>query len=322
MSIAQERPVLVATRLDDTTAEPVIAELHRRGVPVVRFDPGDFPGTLTVSARFDGERWDGRIETGSRTARLPGPRSLWWRRPSGFNFKHLESQDANYALHQARLGFGGLLVCLPDCLYVNHPHRIADAEYKPVQLAAAARSGLQVPSTLLTSSPQDAREFIAARNAEGNRVLHKPLATPMWRTAEGEMRIVGVDIVTAADIDDSVAGTMHLFQQAVDKMSDLRVTVIGETVFTVRITSDLLDWRTDYDALAYEVAELDCATKAGIRRYMNRFGLVFGAFDFAVDRDGTPWFLECNPNGQFLWFEEPTGLPLTTAMADLLESGK
>ena len=45
-----DRPVLVVTNLDDPTADFVIAELHDRGVPVVRFDSGDFPATLSCSA--------------------------------------------------------------------------------------------------------------------------------------------------------------------------------------------------------------------------------------------------------------------------------
>lgn len=36
---------------------------------------------------------------------------------------------------------------LPDCLYVNHPHRIGDAEYKPAGLAAAAEAGFFLPPT-------------------------------------------------------------------------------------------------------------------------------------------------------------------------------
>jgi hypothetical protein len=31
--------------------------------------------------------------------------------------------------------------------------------------------------------------------------------------------------------------------------------------------------------------------------------------------------LECNPNGQWAWLEPAAGLPITTAIADLLEKG-
>jgi glutathione synthase/RimK-type ligase-like ATP-grasp enzyme len=212
-----------------------------------------------------------------------------------------------------------VLASLPDCRYVNHPHREDDAAYKPGQLAQAVDCGMRVPPTIITNVPEDARAFIEQQEHDGGRVLHKPLATPRWTTETGELRTVGVDPVTAADIDESVSGTAHLFQREVHKTADLRVTVIGKRIFTVRIISGLLDWRTDYDALTYQVTELDQTTETAIRHYMTQAGLVFGAFDFAEDHDGRPWFLECNPSGQFLWFEQPTGLPLAAAMADLLE---
>lgn len=54
-------------------------------------------------------------------------------------FPGLEAQTARFAVAEARYGLGGVLASLPACLYVNHPHRIGDAEFKP--------SGLPQPST-------------------------------------------------------------------------------------------------------------------------------------------------------------------------------
>lgn len=52
------RPVLLTTEYEDSTADLVIAELNRRHVPLLRFDPGrDFPTWSTSSparAREDG----------------------------------------------------------------------------------------------------------------------------------------------------------------------------------------------------------------------------------------------------------------------------
>ncbi|BFO21296.1 hypothetical protein SHKM778_76840 [Streptomyces sp. KM77-8] len=46
------RPVLVCTAYEDPTADLVIAELNRRQVPVLRFDPGrDFPTAVALAAR-------------------------------------------------------------------------------------------------------------------------------------------------------------------------------------------------------------------------------------------------------------------------------
>ncbi|MFD4608909.1 MvdC/MvdD family ATP grasp protein [Streptomyces sp. NPDC058440] len=196
-------PVLVVTNLDNPMTDLVIDELHGRGVPVVRFDSGDFPATLSLAATVTSNGIGGTLSTPTRTADLSRVRSLYYRRPSGFAFPHLDGQTARFAVTQARYGLGGVMASLPGCLYVNHPHRIGDAEFKPSGLAAAAACGFRLPEAL--------------------------------------------------------------------------------------------------------------------RAYLDHFRLVFGAFDFAVDRQGQWWFLECNPSGQWAWLEPETRLPMVVAMADLLE---
>lgn len=306
--------MLVVTNLDDPTSDLVIAELHGRDIPVVRLDSGDFPATLSVAATIDHEGIAGTLSTPTRTADLTRVRSLYYRRPSGFVFPHLDEQTARFAVMQARYGLGGVLASLPGCRYVNHPHRIADAEFKPSGLAAAAAAGFHVPPTLFTSDPDAARAFVKRHGP----AIYKPLSTPLY-LVDGVSCTVTVDDVTPEEIDVRVAGTVHLFQHHVDKTADVRVTVIGDHVYCVRIDSDLVDWRTDYSRLRYTVVQPPAGITEALRRYLDAFGLIFGAFDFAVSRDGAWWFLECNPSGQWAWLEPETGLPMVAAMADLLE---
>ncbi|MFF1737474.1 ATP-grasp ribosomal peptide maturase [Streptomyces sp. NPDC058247] len=312
------RPVAVVTNDDDPTADFVLAELHGRGVPVVRFDSGHFPASLSCSARIGGgtARWQGSIATPTRVADLDGVRALYYRRPSGFAFPHLDEQDARFAAAQARYGLGGVLVSLPDCLYLNHPNRIGDAEYKPAGLAAAAACGFTLPPTLITNRPDDARAFVK----DHGPVIFKPLSVPLY-LVDGEAQTVIVDEVDADEVDDSVAGTMHLFQARVDKVADVRATVIGEHVFAVRIDSGLLDWRTDYTTHTYTPITTPPEVERALFAYLRHFGLVFGAFDFTLSAGGEWTFIECNPSGQWAWMEPPTGLPMTAALADLLERG-
>nr|WP_225077839.1 ATP-grasp ribosomal peptide maturase [Streptomyces sp. CoT10] len=307
-------PVLVVTNLDDPTTDLVIDELHGRGVPVVRFDSGDFPATLSLAATVTSNGIGGTLSTPTRTADLSHVRSLYYRRPSGFAFPHLDGQTARFAVTQARYGLGGVMASLPGCLYVNHPHRIGDAEFKPSGLAAAAACGSRLPPTAITSDPDTARTFVKTHRP----IIYKPLSTPLYRI-DGVSCTAEVREVTADEIDDTVAGTAHLFQQRIDKTGDVRVTVIGDQVFCVRIESDLLDWRTDYSRLRYGAVQPPPGIREALRAYLDHFRLVFGAFDFAVDRQGQWWFLECNPSGQWAWLEPETGLPMVAAMADLLE---
>lgn len=129
------------------------------------------------------------------------------------------------------------------------------------------------------------------------------------------------DPVAATEIDERVAMVPHLFQAVVNKSADLRVLVIGREVFAVRIESGMLDWRMDYTALSYRVVDLPCRVEKALQAYLEHYGLVSGSFDFAVDKAGDLWWLELNPNGQWGWLEESTGLPMSAAFAEQLSQG-
>ncbi|MEU0811145.1 ATP-grasp ribosomal peptide maturase [Streptomyces sp. NPDC005970] len=319
--MADTSPVLVVTEPLDITADMVIAHLNERGVPVVRFNPEDLPvGELTVSARF-GDRPDsspvaGQIRTPSRIADVEHVRAVYWRRPVWPAFEHLGADDARYASAQVRYGLAGALYALDGPLWVNHPARNASADYKPAQLAVAVRLGLAVPATVVTNDPGEVRRFITAHGQVIAKTLHW---TPYERNGIGLTS--WAEPVTADEVDDSVAVTPHLFQARVDKVADLRVLVVGRRSFAVRIDSGLLDWRKDYSALSYSAAELPDRLEKALFAYLDHFGLASGSFDLALDREGEPHWLELNPNGQWGWLEEKTGLPMAAAFADLLAQG-
>jgi hypothetical protein len=72
----------------------------------------------------------------------------------------------------------------------------------------------------VTNDPDEAREFVSAHN----EVIYKTLRwTPYARNG---VPVTGwAEPVTAAEIDDSVRVTPHLFQARIDKVADLRVLV-------------------------------------------------------------------------------------------------
>jgi ATP-grasp ribosomal peptide maturase len=315
------RPVvLVATGTDDVTADAVIAELNRRGrCEVARVNPGDFPRDVGMAASLDPKSglWTGTTTTSSRQFDLADVRSVYWRRPTPSTFPGLDEEAAEFAKVQAREGFGGVLASLPNARYVNHPHRNWAAEYKPSQLSVAAELGFDVPPTLITADPVAARAF-ARKYAP---IIYKPLRVTAL-TRNGRPQAIWTQRVEPDDLDDSIAGTAHLFQAEVTgKVADLRVTVVGDDVFCVRIESTVerLDWRSDYDTLSYKPVDPSAKMIEKIQHYLKRFGLMFGCFDFAIDCHGMPYFLECNPNGQWAWMEPPTGLRMTAAFANALE---
>lgn len=311
-------PVLVVTAVDDITADMVIAELNRRGVPVIRLDPSDIGDDLAMSAQFGvgASAPSGRLNTPSRSADLGTVRSVYWRRPSWPVFDGLSGEDSRHSAAQVRHGLGGTLYALPHCRYVNHPLRNHAAEFKPLQLAVAQRLGFTVPPTLVSNKLDDIRKFITGHD----RVIYKVLRWTSYRR-DGQGWSTWTEPVSVDELDASVSVVPHLFQARIDKVADLRVTVVGDRVHAVRIDSDLLDWRTDYAALKYSAVTLPHCLEKTLFACLEHFGLSFGCFDLCLDQDGNYYWIELNPNGQWGWLEDEAGIPLTASFADLLEQG-
>ncbi|MFC4016086.1 ATP-grasp ribosomal peptide maturase [Nonomuraea purpurea] len=309
------------TCLDDPTADLVLTELHGRGVPVVRFDPGvDFPGEITLDAFFDGTGLKGSIDTPSRHLNLANVGAVYWRQPTLYRpSPELDQHAASWVADQSRFGLGGVLASLPSTFYLNHPFRNRDAEHKPLQLATAAACGLTVPHTLVTNRLDSARTFAS----QINETVFKPLWSTPYQADDGEALTIWAHVIDPDALDEGIAAAAHLFQEKVDKVADVRVTMVGERAFPVRIDgAPALDWRLDYRSLSYQPIEAPTAIVKGMHTYLDTLGLVFGAFDFCLTGAGEFVFLECNPNGQWAWFDEPITKQIAGAIADELTCAK
>lgn len=304
------RIVSVFTGELDVTADAVISELRRRGVPVFRCDPAAFPAAMRLGARF-GARWTGHLRTDRWVLDIADVACAWWRRPTLMTVP-ADVPDGEWVRREAVAGLRGLLAVLP---WLNHPDDIRAAEHKPLQLATAAQVGLTVPPTLITNDPGEARAFAEAYGP----VVYKPLTSGVL---DGE-RVIYAGPVDPATLDESVTVTAHLFQQQVPKAHELRVTVVDGNVFAARIDAlserGRRDWRSDYRNLRYAADRLPDEVSDQVRRFLRLHRLRFAALDFIVTPGGKHVFLEANPNGQWAWIESETGLPIASAIADALE---
>jgi len=322
--------VLILTEEFDPTADAIVETLRSRNSEQVhRVDLGWFPTRMDFDVHLGSDGWTGALRTESRNIPFEGLRSVLYRSPTAFQFAPgLSGAELRHARMEAKIGLGGCLSALPGLLWVNHPARQADM-HKPTQLAAARAAGLSVPPTLITNRADAVRRF--ARQTAGPIVV-KPLGYASVLEAGGR-RAMYTHLLTDAELVDpqGVEATAHLFQRYIDaKAYELRLTVVGRgddaRLFPVAIhagsTASRIDFRADYDSLAYSVAEVPSEVASGVRAFMQTFGTTLGHFDFCVDDAGHHWFLECNGSGgQYQFAEKATGLPITEAIADLLEKG-
>lgn len=316
--------VLILSASGDWSAGVVAGELDASGVPYAWIDPGDFPLRMTLATQLGvrrGHRWTGTLRADAEQVELGDVSAVYYRRPTDFAVsREMSEPEQQFARAQARAGVGGVLSALP-VRWINHPAAMADVDdYKPRQLAMAMDLGLAVPETLITNEHEAVRRFAD----EVGPVVVKPLATPIVEEAGGSTvawtrRVETAEMVELAGVEQ----TAHLFQREITpKAFEVRMTVVGPHRFVVAIHAGSpaarIDWRTDYDALRYEVIDCPPALAAATDAMLVRFGLTYGSFDFAVDTEKTWWFLELNAGGQWGWLAEACRLPIAGAIAEEL----
>ncbi|MFI2670363.1 ATP-grasp ribosomal peptide maturase [Streptomyces albidoflavus] len=311
--------VLVLTNRYDVTSDVVLRKLAARRVPVVRLDPGaDLYAGASLSAKYGRAGRRGTLRTASRELDLADVRSVWVRRPSPYEGPaELPDQERRFAAEQSFWGTGGILGSLPGAHYVNHPWDNRAAEHKPAQLAAALRCGLRVPDTLITSDPDEAREFVAG---QPGGAVYKPLWNTPYRV-DGSPHSVWVGEVRAEEVTAGVARCPHLFQAKVEKAFDVRLTAVGDRMFGTRLDSPDLDWRRRQHLMRCTPIDVPELVARSVTRYLAELLLIYGAFDFAVTGGGAWYFLECNPNGQWAWQPAEITDAIAEALTDQLQKG-
>ncbi|MGH3796961.1 MAG: MvdC/MvdD family ATP grasp protein [Pseudonocardiaceae bacterium] len=310
--------VLILARDLDADADEMVTALRERNAETWRVNTAWFPCELSVTAALRNGRWSGYVHTPAHSVELDEIHAVWYRSPEAYNMPaELSEAERQHCLREAKYGLGGVLASLP-VLWINHPSRLADCAYKPLQLVRAQQCGLRVPDTMITNEPESVRLF-----ASGGRTVTKLMGANTI-SEEGCRKLSWTRVLGQDDLDDlrGLDVTCHLVQRWVPKSFEVRAVVIADRITTVRINAgsgaSYIDWRSDYAALTYELIEPPDYVVQGIHALMRSFDLVYGALDFIVISDDDWIFLELNAGGQYGWLEVATGVPLTGYLADLL----
>lgn len=130
---------------------------------------------------------------------------------------------------------------------------------KPYQLRLAQQVGLTVPRTTISNNPAAVERIF--NEVDHGRVVFKSL-TPLFLPTD--------DVLFTTEITRSTlsqAGIVKcpaIYQELVERRSDLRITIVGQEVFAARIASqqlheqrDRLDWRRcQYQEELYSEAQV------------------------------------------------------------------
>lgn len=310
--------ILIITNRGDHTADWLVLELRSRGTDFIRFNTEDFPAEARLNWPL---RRQPELRLGDRDIDLSALSAVWFRRPVAPRLPtDLSSDRAAWVADESREVHEGLWRTL-DAIWVNHPDANRLASSKIEQLYRAQKLGLDVPKTLVTNSHAEAKRFVAKRPS-----ICKPLRIGRLVIDEKE-KLFFTSLITSDVLESGPAlgPEPYLFQERVSKRYDLRVTVIGKDIFAVAIHSQVFpeaetDWRRGpVSNLTHEPVELPNDVSERCLQMAIEYRLNFAAIDLALTPEGTYVFFELNPNGQWAWIEQATGLPLRARLADLLE---
>lgn len=230
----------------------------------------------------------------------PELKSVWFRQPVFLRNTPPSPLSPEDQLERSQwTAFLRALSVFDSANWMNYPKATYLAESKPYQLLTAKRCGLKVPQTVVGNS----LDTIKA-NFSGKIVI-KSLDTVLIREGPDCLFTYTTinDLTELAD--QNLSSAPLLAQEVLTSKTDLRVTVVGERLFSIRILSENMgiegDWRVlPKEKLEYEDIQLDSEIEKSILKLSEVLGLSFAAVDLVETPNGT-YFVEVNPTGEWGW---------------------
>lgn len=310
---------LLFTNKQDLTCDFIIQELKNRNLDYIRLNTEDIP-EISFTQIFEGGGSEIRLD--ERPVILANIVSAYFRRPNTPQMQNQELSESSkaYCIDEWSYLLRSIYLEL-DQKWFSHPNKIILAEDKPKQLRLAQKLGFNVPNWVVTNSKKDVAFLFKL-----GPVIAKPFRHALIKEGQNESIIFTSTIQSFEAIcSKELQLAPVIFQRKIIKDCDLRVTVVDDSIFAVKIDSQLFpetetDWRhTSVEKLDHQIVDLETNLSQKCISIVKSLGLRYGAIDLVLDKNGTYWFLECNPNGQWAWIENRTGLPIAAAIVDSME---
>lgn len=195
---------------------------------------------------------------------------------------------------------------------LTKPYLLRQAENKIFQLIYAKSHSILMPKSFIGNNDH-------WKCINDQRII-KPISVGKIETSSG-IAIIQTNLMHENDSYDSPELTPVYIQEYIKKSFEVRITVVDDDFFAVKIVSDnMIDWRAGNNN-QYEIIDIPIEIKKCIKMMMKDFQLRFGAIDYIVDIDGKWYFLEINPNGQWQWLECILGLSISDSIMNMLLGG-
>ena len=320
--------ILIVTGKDDLTTDYFIRRLEQRHLSFFRFNTEDLLSDFEVSLRLGSDSADLSLIDISRhvEVRLADITAAYFRKPQ-VPIGDGQSEASEQAFNRRELSetLRSIWRLIPDEKWLNAPEALWLAGNKVKQLKIATELGFRTPPTLISSNSREVLKFIETHD---RKVIAKAVKHAFINCGD-TMNLLFTSALDQSDLTSIATATSlvpSIFQPRLDKKCDLRVTVVGDSVFPVALLSQQnaetsVDWRawdvTGVD-LVHERFDLPENLRVRCIELNRRFNLRFSCIDMVQVKNGDFYFLEVNPNGQWAWIEEMVRFPIRESIIDLL----
>lgn len=301
--------ILVLTNSDDATSDYLCNKLLDSGASFLRFDTDK---DIKDTSRYEFSESQHYIKWNGQLAKPEDISAIVYRRPKPITLSNMYDE---YYSHHLELEWSevleGFLSHIPVERWINHPSLNYMASHKIEQLSRAKQHGLATPKSIVTNQQHLAHKFV--NDLEGS-VIVKPLSSGYIErdNSEDDTLIYTNDFsLSNLKLLEKIDKCPVLFQEKIEKLVDVRVTVIDKEVIAIGMKSltntrkQILDIRrNNMKNVIYSKILIPKDIKKSIRSLMKCYKLRFGALDFAITPDEKWIFFEINPNGQWAWLDQ------------------
>lgn len=287
--------VVILSHAADAHALAVLATLSSKTKPLL-LDVGR-EGEAFTTVLSD----DGKLIVTTRDSHVYDLTQVgfWWNRRPQFRAQTGTSLQFSSAQEiEATHFWMGVFGQASGGLWCNSMDAHVVARNKLRQVFTARECGLATPKTLWSNDPDAISEFYQVH--DGCAIIKMYEGTEnVWQPT----RILTPEIIANKQ---GLRYAHSIVQAFVGGSLEHRVVIFGDDVFVV--STDVgesrypFDVRIDTKAQRTAGAIKDCVV-AKLKRYMEKTGLTFAAFDLRDDTQGESVFLEVNPMGQFLYMD-------------------
>ena len=300
--------LLVLTNTGDATADYLLERLSEATVHFVRLDTDTALRRITLSYTPGNPQ----LEIDGKWYKPDDFSTVWYRRPEkltlcGPDSTRPEDECVRDEWSEALEGF---FSHIPRSKWMNYPAANALASRKLEQLSTACRIGFTIPETIVTQNPDVLRSFFHSNKGQ---IIVKPMGRAyIERPDEQSDSIIFTNRVQESELDNlsDLCGCPTLFQQAVAKSSDVRITVVDSAMHAFELLAHDPSGRQRCDIrrnnmqdVEYRAVNLPVQIADAVQQLMSYYELRFAAIDMAIAENGEWYFFEVNPNGQWAWLD-------------------